>query len=59
MSEKQCGSCSGKGSVNCPGCRGTGKTEARDEKSWSTCAGCSGSGKINCHQCSGSGKSTK
>lgn len=51
-----CKTCNGKGSVECPKCKGTGRIgEHRIMTSSSECSHCSGSGVKKCGACNGKG----
>jgi DnaJ-class molecular chaperone len=50
-----CKTCSGKGSVKCPKCKGSGRTEGGLLSSPRRCDNCHGSGVVKCGVCHGKG----
>ncbi len=55
MKDQTCSSCGGSGTVECPGCEGSGNRVIGETKGWSTCARCGGKGTITCPSCRGTG----
>jgi hypothetical protein len=54
MTQENCSTCGGNGSIPCPACGGSHKD--MNFKEWESCAACRGHGSITCPDCGGSGK---